>query len=173
METNNAMAGKAAPADYTMRGADKKMTKRETQIAEIFEQYPELKGHRNEAEIIETLLKDYQPMRETHGIRREPVILLAPDYINLLVETGQSRALIEDNNAELRLDVLRAVRKFTVTERNVIFKVAVGGMSIEDACRSYKYRSVRTWQRWYFTEALPVLRTELKGYHENGKVVMA
>jgi DNA-directed RNA polymerase specialized sigma24 family protein len=84
--------------------------------------------------------------------------------------TRPRREQAEDPKIELRIDVRRALHKFSPIERRVLLKVLVQGQSIEEATRRMKH-SARKWRDWYSKAALPQLRAALADYREKSGVL--
>ncbi len=103
----------------------------------------------------------YLRNRITH--RREEVILFDP-----LDEGSAEKRLLSacKSNYELHCDLTAAFKSFSPIEKRIILRVLLQGLSVEEACQRMR-KSARTWERWMYTKALPVLRVVLSDYEED------
>jgi hypothetical protein len=105
-------------------------------------------------------------LRNDRG-EREDVLL----FDSQSMEAEQS-FLVQEDQAELRLDLTRALRMFTLQERRVLYRVLVQRQSMTQATKQMRKHSGRWWRRWMQDKALPKLRAKLGDYCQNGKVVL-
>ena len=112
--------------------------------------------------------KEYQrlSLRDDTGERSE-VILFPTNN-----PWWEERLLCEESSPELRLDLTRAFRMFTLTERRVLYRVLCQRQAVTVATARMKKRSPRWWRRWYAEKAIPMLRERLEDYQVKGKVVI-
>ena len=120
-----------------------------------------------EAEIQEIVKSEYR----RHRLGDKEVVLFSPSLLTRLSDGG-FKPLRDDPNPELKLDVLRALKQFSVAERRIIFRVFIQGQSVDLATKGSK-KSSSYWHYWLQHTALPKLRQTLKDYCVNGKVVLS
>lgn len=155
-----------AAVDYTMREISKMQTK-QLQTEAPVEHPLESVGLTREQEIEQIVNEEYQRER---AFGKE-VVLLSPDFLTMLGETGQCSALSHDAQLDLKKDIGAALKQFSPAERHIIFRVFVQGQSIDLATKGSRF-STSFWKHRISTYILPKLRESLKDYCVNGKVVM-
>ena len=114
-----------------------------------------------EQEIEQITKSEYRRQR----LGDKEVYLLSPDRLNKMGEKG-AQALSYDAQYELKIDVASALRKFSPTERRIIFRVYVQGQSVDLATKGSK-KSSSYWHYWLQHTALPHLRKYLSDYQES------
>lgn len=111
----------------------------------------------------------YHPMmhRNTCTGELQQVVLIEPESLQDLVAVG--------SYPELHFDLRRALGKFTKTQRVVLRRVLVEGLSVDAATHHVRgpfNRTSRWWAHWLTSIALPQLRADLADYNVDGKVVI-
>lgn len=143
------------------------MAQSDVEVALQSERYDELIRHPHAKQILKILSNDY--VRERH--HDNEVLLFSHERLAEMANSGKVQALVYNEEFTLRADIEKALEPYKVYERRVIWRVLVMGQSLRFATKCNRSRSAKSWDRWFYGNALPALRVALREYSRNGKVV--